>query len=141
MSSAHDDKVAHLAMIQGVISRMGSNSFLLKGWNVTLVSALFALAAKDSNPRFIMIAFLPVMVFWALDAYYLRQERLFRKLYDEVVLSTDQTPLVPRFSMATAQHESAVESLPATMRSSTVFALHGSVIATVIVVLIILKIQ
>jgi len=32
-------------MIQAVINRMASNSFLLKGWTVMLVSALFALAA------------------------------------------------------------------------------------------------
>ena len=50
-------------MIQGVITRMGTNSFVLKGWNVTLVSALFALSAKESNARFIMIAFLPTVAF------------------------------------------------------------------------------
>jgi hypothetical protein len=40
-----DAQIAHLQMIQAVITRMGSNSFLLKGWSVTLVAALFALAA------------------------------------------------------------------------------------------------
>ena len=42
-----DKKIKHLEMIQGVINRMASNSFLLKGWTVVLVSALFALAAND----------------------------------------------------------------------------------------------
>jgi len=30
---------------------MNVNSFLLKGWAITLVAALFALAAKDANPQ------------------------------------------------------------------------------------------
>ena len=38
-------KLAHLQLVQAVITRMGSNSFLLKAWSVTLVAALFALAA------------------------------------------------------------------------------------------------
>jgi hypothetical protein len=67
-----------------VISRMAGNSFLLKGWSVTLVAALFALAAKDSNTRFIPVAYYPVLVFWILDGYFLSQERSFRALYDKV---------------------------------------------------------
>jgi hypothetical protein len=63
---------------------MASNSFLLKGWSVTLVAALFALAAKDANKKYIVIAYFPVVVFWILDAYFLSQERLFRNLYDGV---------------------------------------------------------
>ena len=43
------DKVEHLKLIQGVIDRMARNSFHLKGWSVALVSALFALAAADTN--------------------------------------------------------------------------------------------
>lgn len=67
----------HLEMIQGVIARIAGNSFLLKGWSVTIAAALFALAARDSNSQFACIALLPSIVFWGLDAYYLRQERLF----------------------------------------------------------------
>ena len=42
------DKQAHLEMIQGIVNRLSHNSFLLKGWSVVLVSAMFALAAKDT---------------------------------------------------------------------------------------------
>jgi hypothetical protein len=87
-----EDNAAHLAMIQGVITRRGTNSFVLKGGNVTLVSALFALSAKESNATFIMVAFLPTVAFWILDAYYLHQERLVRNLCDDVSLSTGKYP-------------------------------------------------
>lgn len=134
-----DDKAAYLAMIQLIITRMGANSFILKGWNVTLVSALFALSVKDSNTRFVMVAFLPSVVFWVLDAYYLRQERLFRKLYEEASLSTAQSPLVPLFSMATGKYQSNVEGMFSTMLSPTVVFLHGTIFSTVILVILLLR--
>jgi hypothetical protein len=77
-------KLKHLEMIQLVISRMANNSFLLKGWSVTLTAAIFALAAKDADRSFFIVTLLPVIMFWGLDAYFLHQERLFRKLYDHV---------------------------------------------------------
>jgi len=81
---ANEEKIAHLGFIQAVINRMGNNSFLVKGWTVVLVAAIFALAAKDSNPKFVFIALVPTVAFWVLDAYYLHQERLFRGLYEGV---------------------------------------------------------
>ena len=132
------DKSVHLQMLQGVISRMGSNSFVLKGWNVTLASALFALAAKDSNSRFILIAILPTLAFWCLDAYYLRQERLFRKLYEDVCLTADPGKAPAAFSMNTHKYESLVTSLFQTMWTPSVVVLHGAIAAIVIVVMIIL---
>jgi hypothetical protein len=80
-------KLEHLKMIQGVIARMASNSFLLRGWTVTLVAALFAFAAKDAERSLVIIAWIPLLVFAGLDAYYLRQERLFRKLYDQMAMT------------------------------------------------------
>lgn len=71
-------------MIQGVINRMASNSFMLKGWAVTLVAGIFALAAKDADKLYFIITYVPILVFWGLDAFYLRQERLYRMLYDKV---------------------------------------------------------
>lgn len=82
-------KAKHLEMIQVVVGRMASNLFYLKGWATTLVAALFALAAKDSNVKLVVISYFPVLVFWALDGYFLSQERLFRALYDDVRAKTN----------------------------------------------------
>jgi hypothetical protein len=79
-------KIAHLGFIQAIITRMGLNSFLLKGWSVTLVAAIFALAAKQADRRFVLLAFFPIAVFWLLDAFFLHQEKLFRRLYELVAL-------------------------------------------------------
>ena len=81
-----DNKRHHLEMIQGVINRMASNSFALKGWAVTLVAGIFALAGKDTDKLYFLVAYIPIIVFWGLDSYYLLQERLYRALYDKVRL-------------------------------------------------------
>lgn len=78
------NKHKHLDFIQAAINRMASNLFLLKGWSITLIAALFALAAKDSNKFYIVIAYFPLFIFWSLDGYFLSQERKFRALYDHV---------------------------------------------------------
>lgn len=77
-------KIAHLTFIQGVINRMGQNSFLLKGWSVTVVAALFALASQGSNDLFVLVAYFPAFMFWFLDGFFLHQEKLYRKLYEKV---------------------------------------------------------
>src|SRR5690242_11525377 len=102
-----DAKLKHLEMLQGVINRMAGNSFLLKGWCVTLVSALLALAASGSDKRFTLLPYYPVLMFWILDGYFLRQERLFRKLYERVRL-TDESLI--DFSMDTDQFKNQVDS-------------------------------
>lgn len=79
-----ENKHKHLEMIQGVINRMAANSFSLKGWAVTLVAGIFALASKDTDKLYFLVAYVPIIVFWGLDSYYLLQERLYRALYGKV---------------------------------------------------------
>lgn len=84
------NKIKHLELVQGVINRMASNSFMLKGWAVTLVSGIFVLAGKDTDKLYFLVAYVPVLVFWGLDAYYLLQERLYRSLYDKVRVTAEE---------------------------------------------------
>jgi len=79
-----DNIVKHLGMIQDVIRRMASNSFMLKGWAVTLLVGIFALSNRDSIPFLLLISYVPIILFWGLDSYYLMHERRFRGLYDAI---------------------------------------------------------
>ena len=79
-----DKRIKHLELIQGVINRLATDSFRMKGWTVILVSALLVLLAREGRVEFTWIGIVPVLVFWGLDSYFLRQERLFRDLYDHV---------------------------------------------------------
>ena len=83
--------VKHLEMTQAVINRLGSNSFLLKGWSMTIiVTAMVLIARYDlQHPYLILSLIIPILGFWILDGYFLWQERLFRKIYDEVRSQSD----------------------------------------------------
>jgi hypothetical protein len=87
MISTMEDKRKHLEFIQNVITRMNSNSFLIKGWAITLISALFVLSAKDTRLICVLITYISIPIFWGLDALYLSMERKFRNLYAKVCLT------------------------------------------------------
>ena len=78
-----NDKQKHLEFIQGVVNRLATASFRMKGWAVVLASALFVLM-KEGLGGLTPVALVPVLIFWGLDGYFLWQERLFRGLYDHV---------------------------------------------------------
>ena len=79
-----EEKVKYLEMIQNIIHRMANNSFLMKGWTVTLIVAVFTLSDKSMNSNYFWITYVPVILFWLLDSYYLLLERKYIFLYDEV---------------------------------------------------------
>lgn len=79
-----EGKIRYLEIIQGIINRMASNSFYLKGWTVTLILGLLALKSELVSFYILLI---PVLFFWLLDSYYLSLERKYRKLYDTVRLN------------------------------------------------------
>lgn len=89
MADMGEDRRQHLTFIQDVITRMNSNSFSLKGLMITIVAALVAFTVNEDNKDTaffnLAIALLLVLIFLFLDAYYLKKERQYRKLYEEAV--------------------------------------------------------
>lgn len=126
----NSNKIAHLEMIQGVINRMGSYSFMIKGWAVTLVSALFALSVD--NYKFVFISLVPILLFWWLDTFFLRQERLFRKLYDDVILKNNSEIT---FSMDTRSYY--VDSSIKIAFSKTLILFYGLLLFSIIMFLLV----
>ncbi|MDJ0716141.1 MAG: hypothetical protein QNJ54_18255 [Prochloraceae cyanobacterium] len=136
MTNEEDEKrIKHMEFVQAVIARMASNSFQIKGWSVTIVTALFALTGVTTKPIFILIALLPALSFWGLDAYYLRQERLFRKLYKNLQLSfenkVDINKTVKPFSLSTKDYQSEVIWFKV-LRSPTILVFHGVIIGAIL---------
>lgn len=82
------NKIKHLDLIQGVINRMASNSFVIKGWTVTLVSAIIFLADKNKNILAILVSLIPIIMFWILDTFFLRFEQAYRNLYSQIAKDT-----------------------------------------------------
>jgi hypothetical protein len=87
MNMQEEDKLKEymlkeIEIIQDIIRRMGFNSFMIKGWAITLVVVTLLLKGTEYQ---VWIAFIPLLVFWFLDAYFLWQERMYRKLYEWVI--------------------------------------------------------
>lgn len=119
-----EEKIAHLGFIQGVINRMGNNSFLIKGWVVALVAAIFTLSAEKANVNFAYIALFPLAFFWWLDAFFLHQERLYRKLYEKVA---DDTEPSINFSMNAKKYKSEVDCFCKVFFSKTLRNFYGPI--------------
>ncbi|MFX0028688.1 MAG: hypothetical protein ACFE8B_05735 [Candidatus Hermodarchaeota archaeon] len=68
-------------IIQNVISRMAQNSFLIKAWLVTIVAAIIVLTFSMTSIIVFVVLMIITIIFWTLDSYYLKIERLYRHLY------------------------------------------------------------
>ncbi len=79
-----NNRIKHLEFLQNIITRMNTNSFQIKTFTVTMVSALLAVFASTKNELFILIGVFAVLLFWFLDSYYLQQERKFRGIYNNI---------------------------------------------------------
>jgi len=75
----------YLDHIQAVISRHNSNSFMIKGWTITICTAILAIAGTWKEPLLSLIALVPITVFWVLDSFYLANERCFVSLYNAAI--------------------------------------------------------
>ncbi len=126
-----EQKIKHLEFIQNVITRMNSNSFFIKGWTVTLVSALFAFSAKDANLNYALISYIVIPVFWLLDGFYLLQERQYRDLYREIA-NKDNNDI--DFNMNASHYSNEDNSWLSAILSKTLIPFYGvSIIVTLLV--------
>jgi len=130
-----DTKLKHLEFIQDTINRLSTNSFLLKGWSVILVTGLFALSAANSIIEFVYLAFAPALVFWGLDGYFLWQERVYREVYNRV---RSKKPQDIDFSMDTRDVSDDVPGWLRATFSKTLIPFHGSLVGAILVVTIIM---
>ncbi|MCT4780658.1 MULTISPECIES: hypothetical protein [Exiguobacterium] len=129
-----EEKMKHLEMIQNVITRMASNSFLLKGWTVTLVVGLLAFAnVKDMNIDFMLLPLVSALFFWVLDAFYLHEERKYVKMYERVARLNNEEI---NFSLNARQYETETEGIKSVFLSKTLALFYSPILILVIVAII-----
>lgn len=81
----------HLEFLQNNIGRMNQCSFHMKGWAITLASAMIAVFVTSitkenpGNKIYIYAAITSTVLFWILDALYLSKERKFIAIYNDVI--------------------------------------------------------
>ncbi len=128
-----DSKLKHLEFIQNTINRMASNSFLLKGWAVTLVSALLALSFKETSWLYIVVSLSVLTFFWLLDSYYLGQERAYIRLYEHAIEHKGEAD----FSMDAKSHRAKIAWYTCAF-SDTMRLFYGGLFAVHVLVLLII---
>lgn len=116
-------------IIQDVIKRMANNSFSMKGWTITLVAATLLLKGNRDQSY---ISFIPLFGFWYLDAYYLWQERLYRKLY-EWVIENRLSSTEYLFDMNAGRFKKKVDPILLVMLSNTLLSFYGIIIVMTII--------
>ena len=81
----NENKLKHLELIQGVITRMAGNLFYLRGWVITLVAGVLALLSQISGDVLpFLLVILVMIISWIYDGYFLSLERMYRDLYNKV---------------------------------------------------------
>lgn len=81
----------HLEFLQSNISRMNQCSFQMKGWAITLASALIAVFVSTisennfGNKIYIYASIVSTFLFWCLDSLYLSKERKFIGIYNDLI--------------------------------------------------------
>lgn len=118
------ERLKHLEFIQAVVTRLGTTSFLVKGWTLTIATIFFAVQVDRLSWAAAVSGLIPLLAFWFLDGYFLWQERLFRCLYDDVRRPDSGVELL---SMNTAAYTGVV-SLRAAMLSRTLMMFYGTLV-------------
>ena len=127
----------YLEMIQNVIERLARNSFQIKAWAATIFTAVIVLTYSIINTLIFMVLIIVISQFWVLDSYYLKQERLFRKLYEHKVNqfnNVSEKEKIKMFEMDVSNFK--VESVFKTMLSISEFLYYIAIIGTLIAFLI-----
>jgi hypothetical protein len=116
-----------IGTIQHIINRMATNSFIIKGWTVAVLGIILLLNGTRYQAS---IAVFALLVFWYLDAYFLRQKKTYRVLYDEIV--DNKLKIGDEFfDIRTARYEAGIEVPRSSklMLSKTLLIFYGSILA------------
>lgn len=124
-------------LIQGVINRMANNSFLLKGWTITLIVAVLAFTRDTlvtNDVTFLsMVLLIPLFVFWYLDAFFLHKERCYIALYNWVIKNREKSNK-NLYDLNYRRFENDVVSIWKIMFSPTLRTFYGIVVLILILI-------
>jgi len=126
-----DFLVEESKIIQDNIKRMSSNSFLIKGWTITLFSGI--LLFTDSSRQIMLFMIIPIILFWYIDAYFLRQERLFREIYNWVIENRLKTDAF-LFDLNTNRFKDKVASTIRLVFSKSLFLFYITMLFMIIII-------
>lgn len=137
--SEQNTEVIHkeIDLIQNCINRMAKNSFLIKGWALTVITAVLALTKKNIDPIYLcLVLFIPLLAFWYLDAFFLQTEKMYRKIYEWVIEARKKNDFNFLYDLNPHRFKDQVESRWKVMWSITLRVFYGIPSLIIIVIII-----
>lgn len=126
------NSVKHLEMIQSIINRLAENSFLIKGWFLTISLAELGFYISNSDKKYLaLLIVISAIVFWVFDSFYLCAERKFRCLFKDVANHKNN---FKAFSMDRSPYKGFKYSVIGVMLSFPTWLIYvSSIISTIII--------
>lgn len=132
-----DELHKEIDLIQGCINRMANNSFLLKGWLVSILAVVLALSLDELNKFIIAITVIMVTIsFWYLDAFFLRTEKMYRKMYEWVLKKRKEGEADFQYDLNPHRFDGQVENIIKVMFSNTLIWFYGMILFLIVVVIV-----
>lgn len=124
-------------LIQNCINRMSQNSFLIKGWALTIFAGVTAFTKGEnfSNPVILICTtIIPFVCFWILDTFFLRTEKKYWKMYEDMLTKRKENNTEGQFELN--PHNIKVDCYLKVMTSTTLVLFYGIPLSTSIILLI-----
>lgn len=131
-----DGKKEYLQMLQEPICRMSTISAIFKGFAATIVAGISAITYETTNIWVLGLSFLPVLSFAVLDVYYLKLERKFRFLFDQVRLDKHEIDFSMKLTNDPLDIISAKARTLDCIKSPSIYLFYPLMIAILVVVVV-----
>lgn len=132
-----ENRIQYLTLIQNTIDRMANTSSIFKGFAAAIVAGVTA-SSSEEKWYIILLGMLPIFCFAILDIYYLRIERKYRYLYNQVCKGEHEADFLMDIHISRRDYKLAKYRIIDCIISPSIFAFYGSII-TIALLTVILK--
>lgn len=134
-----DEMHKEIDLLQSCIDRMAKNSFMIKGWFVSIYAVILALLPEKVDVMLLCVVLIVVnILFWYLDGVYLRDEKIFRRIYQWVVEARKQNDRELMYQLELNLYKNKIgtmDSVGKIMFSKSLFIFYAILLAVLLVVM------
>ena len=134
-----DEMHKEIDLLQSCIDRMAKNSFMIKGWFVSIYAVILALLPEKVDVMLLCVVLIVVnILFWYLDGVYLRDEKIYRRIYQWVVEARKQNDRELMYQLELNLYKNKIgtmDSVGKIMLSKSLFIFYAIQLAVLLVVM------
>ncbi|WP_061216652.1 hypothetical protein [Leptospira weilii] len=119
---------AHLTLLQSIIQRMATNSSSSKAWCIAIVSAMLVIVGEKGQANYLFITYIPTLLFFSLDSYYLALEKSFRNSYNEFIDKLHEKKIKPADLYVIAPKGSFFNDIRKSLVSFSIWPFYGTLL-------------